>query len=67
MADGEGDQRPRTAEVVAVRLGELLEDLLADLRAWPRFSFNLRRRYRMEGSIETGLVLFHAWRDAFDL
>ena len=65
MADGGRDQPARAAEIVALKLGELLEDLLEDLRTWPRFRFNLRRRYRMEGSIETGLVLFHAWREAF--
>ncbi len=59
------DDRLRAAEVVALKLGELLEELLDDLRRLPRWRPAPGRVRVIEGKIGVGLVLFHAWQDAF--
>ncbi len=59
------DGRLRAAELVALKLGELLEDLLDDIRRLPRWRPAPIRRREIEGKISVGLVLFHAWQDAF--
>lgn len=62
-----GDGRLRAAEVVALQLGELLEDLLDDLRRLPWWRPAPSRRREIEGKISVGLTLFHAWQDAFEV
>ena len=61
------DGRLRAAEVVALKLGELLEDLLDEIRSLPRWRPAPSRRREIEGKISVGLVLFHAWQDAFEV
>jgi len=62
----EGDARSRAAEVVAVKLGELLEDLLDEVRSLPRWRPTPSKRREIERAMTVGLTLFHAWRDAFE-
>lgn len=62
---GVPDGRLHAAEVVASKLGELLEDLLDEVRCLPRWRPAPIRRREMERSIAVGLTFFHAWRDAF--
>lgn len=57
----------RAAEVVAMKLGELLEDLLAELRALPRWRPAPFKVREIQRAIEVGLTLFTAWRQAFDI
>ena len=59
--------RLKAAETVALKLGDVLERALCDLRSLPRWRPAPYRRGRIEGTIETGVDIFHAWRDAFDL
>jgi hypothetical protein len=59
--------RLRAAEVVAMRLGELLEELLADLRSLPRWRPANGKRREIERAVSVGLVMFHAWQDAFEV
>ena len=58
--------RLRAAEIVALKLGELLEDLLEELRALPRWWPAPSKRREIERALEVGLTLFHAWQDAYD-
>ncbi len=59
--------RLRAAEVVALKLGDILEEVLEDLRSLPWWRPALGRRGVIEGKISMGLVLSQAWRDAFDV
>lgn len=58
--------RLRAAEVVALKLGELLEDLVVELRGLPRWRPAAAKRREIERAAEVGLTFFHAWRDAFE-
>ena len=60
------ETRLRAAEIVALKLGELLEELLEELRGLPRWLPAVGRRRQIERAIEVGLTLFHAWQDAYD-
>ncbi len=57
--------RLRAAEVVALKLGELMEELLAEIRALPRWRPAPSKRREIERAMTVGLTLFHAWQDAF--
>ncbi len=59
--------RLRAAEVVALKLGELLEELLEDMRSLPRWRPAAAKRREIERAMTVGLTLFHAWRDAFEV
>lgn len=61
----EDGRRLRAAEVVATKLGELLEDLLADVRSLPRWRPAPFKRREMERVIVIGLDFYHAWQEAF--
>lgn len=58
-------QRLRAAELVATKLGELLEDILDDVRSLPRWRPAPFKRREMERVIIVGLDFYHAWHDAF--
>jgi hypothetical protein len=61
----EGGRRLRAAEVVATKLGELLEDILDDVRSLPRWRPAPFKRREMERVIVIGLDFYHAWQEAF--
>jgi hypothetical protein len=60
-----GPEEGRAAEVVALNLGELLEDLFEEVRRLPWWRPAPGRRRAIERSITVGLTFFYAWRDAF--
>lgn len=62
---GEGNGRLRAAELVATKLGELLEDVLDDVRSLPRWRPAPFKRREIERVLVIGLDFFNAWRDAF--
>ncbi len=62
-----GNGRLRAAEVVALKLGELLEDLFDEIRSLPRWRPAPSKRREIERAITVGLTMFHAWQDAFEV
>lgn len=62
---GEEGSRLRAAELVATKLGDLLQDLLDDVRRLPRWRPAPFKRREMERVIVVGLDFYHAWQDAF--
>lgn len=66
VPSSENGSRLRAAETVAVRLGELLEDLVDELRALPRWRPATAKRREIERAAEVGLTFYYAWRDAFE-
>jgi hypothetical protein len=65
MADG-GRERERlgAAEFVALTLGDIITELLDDLRAWPRW-VSRKRRWIMEGKLTLGVRIYNDWTAAY--
>lgn len=61
----EDGRRLRAAEIVATKLGELLEDLLDDVRSLPRWRPAPFKRREIERVIVIGLDFYNAWQEAF--
>ena len=58
-------ERLSAAETMAVILGDFVETILDEIRSWPRFSFNRKRRWVLEGRMVQSVRNYHDWVTLF--
>lgn len=56
-----GGERLRATELVVHALGEVITEVLDEIRSWPWWSFNRKRRWVAVGKLTVGCRIYNDW------